>query len=310
MSEPTASRMATPGTRTDYFEIDSAAVGGRFAISVALPRGYGRDGTDPPLVYATDGNLVAPLADALRGGLVDDQAATRVEPYVQVSIGYTAEDAARQLILRNRDLVPPGEEVPGFMADHARDRLGAGASESAVEDFLAAQRGARADAFLAFVEDELHPEISRRYRFRGDDVGLFGFSYGGLFTLYALTAGSRLFSRFGACSPGVVVPDSRIYGLYDTLRSRPAEAERHLHLTVNAYEMFGPVRLYRHLAIEVLRLYDLLCERPLPGLRVTTELLAGEAHATGLADAYRSFLRTCYPADRAVAEDGNPDRSR
>lgn len=294
-SSPT---MATPGIVTDYFEMDSAVVGARFGISVALPRGYPRDGRDAPLVYATDGNMIAPLADAIRAGLTDSQTERPVEPYIQVSVGYTAVDAPNHLVLRNRDLVPPGEGVPEFMHEHIRARLGADSTAApAVTAFFDQQANAHADHFLTFLEEELHPEIARRYRHRGADIGLFGYSYGGLFTLYALTAGSGLFSRFGACSPGVVVPQSTIYARYEKLvaASDPAPRPTHLHLTVNAHEMLGPSTFYRHLGIEFLRFLDLVTERPLPGLRVTTDLLLGEGHGSGVADAYRSYLRACYP---------------
>ncbi|MFE3171958.1 alpha/beta hydrolase [Amycolatopsis sp. NPDC059090] len=279
----------------EYFEIDSAAVGARFAASVFLPRGYERGG-DWPLVYATDGNIIAPLTEGLHGALADRQQARPVEPYVQVNVGYVTEDAPNQLVLRNRDLVPPGEGVPDFMRAHIRGRLGVDSGavpESVCDDFFAQQKNARADNFLAFLETELHPEIESRYRFRADDVGLFGYSYGGLFTLFALTSGSAPFTRFGASSPGVVVPDSRIYERYENLHRLPRET--FLHLTVNAYEMLGPSKFYRHLAIEFLRFLDVVTERPLPGLRVSTELISGESHSTGMADAYRSFLRACYP---------------
>ncbi|MCG3751937.1 alpha/beta hydrolase [Amycolatopsis sp. Poz14] len=296
----TGTAMATPGATTEYFEIDSTAVGARFAVSVFLPRGYEGSSREYPLVYATDGNLIAPLTEGVRGAITDRQQARPVEPYLQVNVGYVAADAPRQLVLRNRDLVPPGEGVPDFMRAHIRRRLGVesgAAPESMYEEFFAQQKNARADNFLAFLETELHREISARYRFRADDVGLFGYSYGGLFTLFALTSGSSLFTRFGAGSPGVVVPDSRIYERYEKLLADTESPVREtfLHLTVNAYEMLGPSQFYRHLGIEFLRFLDVATERPLPGLRVSTELIADESHSSGIVDAYRSFLRTCYP---------------
>lgn len=163
-----------------------------------------------------------------------------------------------------------------------------------VDSFFEAQRNARGDLFLAFVEQELHPEIARRYPVRLHDVGLFGYSYGGLFTPHALTSGSRPFTRFGASSPGILGPESCIYTQYEALADSPVEQ---LHLTLNGDEMLGPSPFYRGLAMEFLRFVDLLRERPLPGLRVTTELFPTESHAGGLVDAYRSFLRTCYPGE-------------
>lgn len=185
------------------------------------------------------------------------------------------------------------------MRAHLTRRLGVDEGKtpaSVVDDFFEQQRNARADLFLTFIEDELHPVISERYRVRSDGVGLFGYSYGGLFSLYALGSGAETFSRFGACSPGVLTPDSKVYELYEELgaRSDLADRQRHLHLTLNTYEMLGPNRFYRHLSIEFLRLLDLVEERPLPGLHLTTELISGEAHHSGILDAFRSFMRTCY----------------
>lgn len=297
-----ADRMATPGTVTDYFEIDSDAAGARFAVAVSLPRGYEHAVTSAPLVYTTDGNLVAPLTDAVRIGLVDHEARASVEPFIQVSIGYTAADAPSMLILRNRDLVPPDEPVPAVMIEHIRGKLGR--AEELVDAFFAQQRDGRADAFLTFLTEELHPQIADRYRFRSGDVGLFGYSYGGLFTLYALLSGSGPFTRFGASSPGVLTPGSRIHEMYarlvqDTTAGARTDARaRHLHLTVNEHELLGTSSFYRCLGIEVLRFLDATTATPLPGLTVTPEVIAGESHATGLVDALRSFLRTCYPGGR------------
>jgi uncharacterized protein len=290
-------RMANPQTRVEYFEIYSRHVADKFGISVSLPQEYATQCNDfYPLLYATDGNSMGTLMEAGRPGLVGFDAVPPVRPYVQVNIGYTAEQAPQARILRNRDLIPPGEGMPEFMASHVRKRSGADASESEIEAYLKQYKNSRADNFLAFVEDELHPEISRRYRVRPNDVGLFGYSSGGLFSLYALTSGSQLFSCVGASSPGIHVPDSTIFARYNKLLTMTGRGERkvHLHLTVNAHELLGPVRLYRLMGINLLRFLDMINECPLRGLRVTSEMILGESHASGVFDAYRSFLRRCY----------------
>lgn len=89
------------------------------------------------------------------------------------------------------------------------------------------------------------------------------------------------------------MPDSRIYALYDELVAGGADLERHLHLTVSSYEMLGPVALYRTLGLEFLRFYGVLQDRPLPGLRVTADLIQGEAHGSGVLDATAA---SCVPA--------------
>ena len=293
--------MANPTSVTEYFEIDSEHVGDRFAISVSFPGSSdGKSGSTYALLYATDGNTFGSVMDATRFCFVGFDAVRPVQPYLQVNIGYPPSQASSQAVLRNRDLVPPGEGFPSFMAAHVRSRLGADTPDSTIQAFLEQYKASRADNFLAFIEDELHPVICGRYSVQESNVGLFGYSSGGLFTLYALTSGSRLFTRFGASSPGVHVEDSKIFDLYDELLKRTDRFSRsaHLHLTVNSYELLGPVRLYRALGINLLRFLDMVDEHPLPGLRVTTELILGESHYGGFVDAYRSFLRSCYSEEK------------
>jgi uncharacterized protein len=293
----TADKMANPQVRSDYFELRSAHVGDTFGISVSLPLKYACEGDDSyPLLYATDGNTNGPLMEAGRVRLTGFDAIRPVQQYIQVNIGYTAEQAPRHLIMRNRDLIPPGEGMPDFFPSHVRSRFGADAPESAIEAHIAQYKNSRADNFLAFIEEELHSEISRRYRVDSDQVGLFGYSSGGLFSLYALTSGTRLFSRVGASSPGIHVPDSTIFTRYEELVAAGGDPDRdiHLHVTLGSHELLGPVRLYRLMGINLIRVLDMIDENPLPGLRVTSEIITGEGHNSGVYDAYRSFIRSCF----------------
>lgn len=286
-------RLRNPESRTEYFEIDSTHVGYSFGISVSLPRTYDDSAdVDHPLLYATDGNVFGPIAEAVMCDFFEFDAVQPVQAYVQVSIGFPGDQAAQASTLRIRSLFPPGESVPDLMEEHVLNRLGPGSFAAWSENYKAAH----ADKFLAFIEEELHPEICRRYSVREDAVGLFGYSSGGMFSLYALTSGSRLFTRYGAASPYLPTADSQVFGRYAEMvqRRRDTESRVHLHLSVNTSELFGPVRLYRMNAVGLLRFFDLVAEQPLPGLRVTTDVLNGEAHGSGWLDGYRSFVRSCY----------------
>ncbi|MDF6016915.1 hypothetical protein LWJ43_32665 [Streptomyces sp. JH34] len=58
--------------------------------------------------------------------------------------------------------------------------------------------------FLNFLTDDLHPRIERDYGTAPGGHGLFGYSYGGLFSLYAWLTKSTFFESIGAGSPGIV----------------------------------------------------------------------------------------------------------
>lgn len=290
----TTGRLRNPESVTDYFEIDSAHIGDRFAISVSFPSSYSAtDSLRYPILYATDGNLYGPIAEAVMSEFAVFDAVVPVQPFLQVSIGFTADQTPQANTLRIRNLGLPGARMPAYMEAHVRKRLGADAIGTFVKNYEAG----RADRFLAFIEEELHPEICRRYRVQVDDVGLFGYSAGGLFSLYALTSGSRLFNRYGAAAAGVFSDDCLVFGMYEQLLQRSVSTERqiHLHLSINSYELFGAARLYRVNMFNLLRFFDTLVERPLPGLHITTDILAGQSHSSGWVDGYRSFVRACYP---------------
>ncbi|MBT2336637.1 hypothetical protein J7E49_22350 [Variovorax paradoxus] len=289
-------RLGNPESFTEYFEVDSLHVGDRFGISVSLPRLYG---TTPdagyPALYATDGNVYGPIAEAVMFDFDVFDAVVPIEPFMQVSIGFTAKQTPQANTLRMRNFVAPGASIPEYMQAHVSARLGPAAVAAFCENFAAG----RADRFLAFIEEELHPEICRRYRVQADAAGLFGYSGGGLFSLYAMTSGSRIFSRYGAGAAGVF-PDAPLFKMYEQLLQQRGNTAvpAHLHLVTNAKELFGSARLYRLNVINLLRFYDTLIERPLHGLQVTTEVLTGESHSSGWLGAYRSFVRACYRKDR------------
>ena len=60
-----------------------------------------------------------------------------------------------------------------------------------------------ADAFLAFIEDELKPALEQHFLVDRDRYALFGHSYGGMFVLHALFTRPGSFRRMIAASPSI-----------------------------------------------------------------------------------------------------------
>lgn len=282
----------------EYFEIESAHVGDSFGVSVSMPNGH-RDAVGPlPVVYALDAQFHGGIYEKLHRAFTGAEAAAQIVPFVQVNIAYLTDNGTDPLVTRNRDLVPPGEPTAGVLQEFMQLHADGGLGDDGVAEFFESLKDPRGDRFLAFLEQELHPEIVRTYGVQANDAGLFGFSYGGLFAIYAMIAGGDVFSHFGAASPGILSSDSTVFTSYAGFAATQSEPvrERRLHLTIGGAELFGPHRLLRELGIQLARFYDLTQNVPTPGLRVTTDYFAGEDHETGAVDAYRSFVRTCYPA--------------
>lgn len=272
---------------TEYFEMRS--VGGHdYGVWVTTPPGYNRASAQAPVVYVLDGNWAVGLTAPLIVTQMDPM--QRIQPYVQVSVGYAGEDAQNWDRLRNRDFVPPGEPIAKALIDAVEMGVQAGGrTREEADAYLAELRDTHADAFLSFLTAELHPRIEHDYGTATSGHGLFGYSYGGLFSLYAWLTGSTVFESIGAGSPGVVAEDSQIFAQLHAMGDSRRAAK--LHVTFNDRELLGDLAVYQSLAKNTAIILHHLTSR---GEKVTSEILH-ETHVTGLQASFLSYLRTCRP---------------
>ncbi|MCR6483198.1 alpha/beta hydrolase-fold protein [Amycolatopsis sp. OK19-0408] len=270
---------------TDYFELRSGG-GHDYGVWVTTPPGYDPATTQVPAVYVLDGNwavgMTAPLIVTQRDPMHP------IRPYLQVSVGYAGEEAEHWARLRNRDLVPPGEPIAQELVDAVEFGIQAGSmTREQADAYLAELRDTRADAFLSFLTTELHPRIERDYGTATTGHGLFGYSYGGLFALYAWLAGGTLFESIGAGSPGIAGADSRIFArLRELGEGRPATR---LHVTFNDQELLGDLAIYQNLTKNTATFLHRLAPRD----GTVTSAVLRDTHVTGLPASFLSYLRTC-----------------
>ncbi len=158
---------------------------------------------------------------------------------------------------------------------------------------MAFARNGRADNFLAFFEQELHPQIVSRFNVAPERAALFGHSYGGLFTLYAFTSGTRLFDKYCAASPGLLDPDTTIFTRYRALAagSKHGRGATDLYIALADLEITGSLEIYRVLGANTLRFIDLIEKEPLPGLRFGRSIVQDETHFSTVFEAFRRFIR-------------------
>jgi predicted alpha/beta superfamily hydrolase len=276
---------------TEYLEV-TAQSGHRYGVWVTTPPGYADSTESLPLIYVLDGNwtvgLTAPLIVAQADPFLT------IGPYIQVSVGYAGEEAAAWEHLRNRDLVPPGEPVGEEMVatvEWARD-TGAMTQEQ-MEAYLAELSDTHADVFLDFLTAELHPQLQSKLRVSESGHGLFGYSYGGLFVLYAWLREAAPFTTFGAGSPGVASTGSQIFDLVDALPEAGEDsAAPHLHITLNEAEILGDIPIYRGLARNVLAVVEQLHTKGRS--QHVSKTMLHETHVTGLQASFLSYLKTCH----------------
>lgn len=272
---------------TEYFEVRSSS-GHDYGIWVTTPPGYEPGTTQLPVVYVLDGNFAVGLTAPLIVAQLDPM--QRIQPYIQVSVGYAGDEAQDWDRLRNRDFVPPGEPIATELIDAVEMGMETGTrSRQEADAYLAELRNTHADVFLRFLTTELHPRIENDYGAAANGHGLFGYSYGGLFSLYAWLARATIFETIGAGSPGVIASDSLIFALLDELGDSHRTTK--LHITLNERELIGDLAVYRSLARNTAIVLDRLISRTSP---VTSTMLR-ETHVTGLQASFLSYLRNCRP---------------
>jgi predicted alpha/beta superfamily hydrolase len=272
---------------TDYFEMRSSG-GHDYGVWVTTPPGYNRGTARAPVVYVLDGNWAVGLTAPLIVTQMDPM--QRIQPYVQVSVGYAGEQAQHWDRLRNRDFVPPGEPIAKELIDAVELGLETGArTREESNAYLAELRDTHADVFLSFLTSELHPRIANDYHTAASGHGLFGYSYGGLFSLYTWLTASTLFESIGAGSPGIISEDSQIFARLDELGDSRRGTK--LHVTINDRELLGDLAVYRSLAKNTVTVLHRLKSR---NDAVTSEILR-ETHVTGMQASFLSYLRTCRP---------------
>lgn len=200
-------------TRSASFELTSRYTGQHYRIFVGLPAGK-PPANGYPVLWMLDGNVSFPLTELVRA----DRPVAGRQPVdgLVVAVGY-ASGAAFDVDARAADYTP--------------------ATTAPTGDKLSPRHGG-ADAFLDFLTLELRPLIAKQFPLDPNRHTLFGFSYGGLFTLYTLTTRRHAFARYWAASPSLWYGQRHLAGLLEKAGSRANGTPRRVTITVGREEEF------------------------------------------------------------------------
>lgn len=168
-----------PGAET--FEMVSARTGETYRVLVRRPAGAAPERGWPAL-WMLDGDASFPLTFAKPAhGLFAPATADPGGAGVIVAVGFPG-GAPFDAPARSRNYTPTPDRETG--------------------DSVSTEFGGASD-FLHFLTQELRPALAARLPLDPDRNTLFGFSYGGLFTLHALLAHHGHFQRYWAASPSL-----------------------------------------------------------------------------------------------------------
>lgn len=136
-----------------------------------------------PVLYALDGNAVAPLLSTLSRSHSGRSELSGFEPGVVVAVGYPTDNLL-DMRRRSRDYTP------------AKATPNSGT-------YLKPEDTGDAERFLDFVEQELKPAIQAEFKIDASRQSIYGHSFGGLFVLHALFTRPGTFANYISASPSI-----------------------------------------------------------------------------------------------------------
>ena len=179
--------------------IDSKVLNETRKIFIRLPSNYDANKTYS-LIIKTDGNFNLDKWDESLTMLAKKQGGKQAILVAIPNLFFVSS--------RNRDLVPP----------YARQEVN---TEARLDD--GTQPNGEADKFLQFIEIELLPYLSSKFKLNNNRV-LSGFSAGGSFVLYVFHTKTELFNGYFAFSPAPWYDDMTVVSKVDTFLKSNKEA--------------------------------------------------------------------------------------
>ncbi len=277
---------------TCFFDLTPAKGGEPYRVFLSIPA------VEPPesgwpLLVTTDGNATFPFAVASLVTQAPYPTGTNVGWGVVAAIGYPS-DEPYNAFRRAWDLGPPPiKSYPPYFEDGPPVRIG-GTGE-----------------LLDFIENEVIPKVADMVRLDPARRSLFGHSFGGLFTLFALFERPGLFANWIAASPSIHWEGSEILNNEMQRRAVPGNAP-FLHLSAGEYEgdELAPfqyrnedaaTRLEGRKTERTVSLAKEMAERldnTADGIRAEFEVFAGETHMSVLGPAVNRAISIAFAANK------------
>ena len=256
-----------PQTGVESYQLRSTTMGRTYDISVGLPDDYeANPDMQYPALIVTDGNRFFPVVRVIAQGL---------SRMLVISIGTPFEEGGTAYVRRRvHEFSPPNWDMDdpfGRVVNDACLRLEVPPGQECTGG---------APAFLNFIVSELLPELYAKYRIDPDDLGLYGVSAGGFFTVYTMFQERSPFRKYIASSAAMAYGDDEIFRLEEQY------AATHDDLPVGIYLGSGSLELddaflegIGRISSGQAHLSGMLRSRNYPGLELYSEIHHGLGHA-------------------------------
>ena len=244
-------------------------------IYVQLPLDYNSDDSkEYPVLYMTDGNRLFPMVANM--STILGFPPTGFPQVIVVGIAYDIKDMFQWAVWRTRDLTPTvntGDEQ--YWENLLRKMTG--------DTTIRVETGG-APHFLSFICDELVPYIESEYQVSDQGRALGGYSYGGLFTLFAMFERPEVFQRYYAGSPSILYDNRVLFDMEKAFSISHKDLHARLYISIGGLENQNWIAGIKEMA-------DVLESRGYPNLDVRTQVFEGEWHGSaGPGSIMRAFI--------------------
>ncbi len=143
--------------------------------------------------------------------------------------------------------------------------------------------------FMQFIEQEVIPFVEKTYPVTHNRA-IYGYSYGGLFTSYALTTKPELFKTIMIGSPSLFADDAVVLRRFELDYART-----HKDLPVAVWLSVGEKD--ENLVDDTKKLADVLKSRKYPSLQLRNDVIPGVNHLTGIQPTMLQAFKWAYCVD-------------
>lgn len=252
---------------TEVVDIHATRLGRDYQLFVALPESYAsQPQRHYPVVFVTDANYAFPLVRAISRRVGDH--GRGLEEFILVGLSYAKGDSP--VYSRRRDYTP----TPNGPRDAAPEASGRPVVHGGAE------------AYRLHIRDEVFPLVARRYRADMQHKVFAGHSYGALLGAHILFAEPGMFSDYILGSPSLWYDRRVMFGREAAFAAAQHDLPARVYLGAGSYERANPgaedPRFDEEgdLAGDMQRFGRTLASRDYPGLRIRSEVIAGEDHLT------------------------------
>jgi len=272
-----AAKAAVTVPNTESRTLHSTLYDQDFDIMIRLPDTYHPDSSMIyPVMYVTDANRSFPMVANISFLLGFPK--TDFPEVIVVGIGYRIKGLEDWAAWRTRDLTPTN--VP--------------ATDKGTSEMLSKLSGREisitsggAEKFLDFIISEVVPFIESDYHVSKTDKTLAGYSYGGLFALYAMLEKPGSFSKYFAGSPSIGWDKGILF------RFEEEYAGSHNDLNVRLFMTAGSLEGQTMLS-NIEKMKSQLLTRNYPNFGVETHVFENESHVSCMPSAFMRAFVTMY----------------